>query len=152
MDSLQSSVLCGCFAAVALSLAEGILPLEKFGKQIRLLTAILLLSAMLRPVLSLKDTDFSADTASAAEQSEAVAENLKRVQESAVAESVCQALNQAFAEKQVECTVSACSLHIDTDCSISINEVVITGNVQTGTVYLREWLGPDVTIREGGGT
>ncbi|MBQ8922041.1 MAG: stage III sporulation protein AF [Oscillospiraceae bacterium] len=152
MESLQTAVLCGCFAAIALSLAEGILPLEKFGKQIRLLTAVLLLSALLRPVLNLKDADFSGGTDSAAQQTEAITEQLRAAQESAVAESVCQALNQALAEKQVKCTVSSCALHIDGDRSISINEVVITGNVQTGTVYLREWLGAKVTIREGGGT
>jgi len=152
MESLQTAVLCGCFAAVGLSLAEGILPLEKFGKQVRLLTVILLLSALLRPILGLKSEDFSADTAAAENQTAALTESLRSAQEAAVSESVCIALNRTLAEKNVECTVSACSLHIEDDCSISINEVVITGNVQTGTVYLREWLGTEVTIREGGGT
>lgn len=152
MESLQTAVLGGCFAAVGLSLAEGILPLEKFRNQIRLLTVILLLSVLLRPLLGLKYADLSTDTASVGAQTAALTDSLRSAQEAAVSESICIALNRTLAEKNVECTVSSCSLHIEDDCSISINEVVITGNVQTGTVYLREWLGTEVTIREGGGT
>ncbi|MBR3268996.1 MAG: hypothetical protein IKI58_09810 [Oscillospiraceae bacterium] len=150
MGMLRSAVLCGCFASVAFSLAEGILPLERFQKQIRLLITVLLLSVLLRPVLHLKDAELSIQDADVNPQTETLTASLKQAQESAVSESICNALNRALSEKNIACTVSECSLHIDPDNSIIINEVVITGNVQTGTVYLREWLGTEVKIREGG--
>ena len=73
---------------------------------------------------------------------------IQKLQEGAVADSICTALNNALTEKAVPCRVVNCSLHIADDGSIIINEVLITGNAQTGKVYLREWLGNEIPIRE----
>jgi hypothetical protein len=149
-ESIRTTVQCACFAALALSLAEGILPLERFGKQLKLLTAILMLTAILRPLLRLPQSDFDTGRAKAGAETDEITYNLRQAQESAVAQSICTALNQALQEKKVRCRVVSCAVHIGDDGCISISEVEITGNTQTGTVYLREWLGAETAIREGG--
>ena len=145
MEHLRAAVLAACCAALALTLAESMLPTEKFHRQIRLMMTLLLLTAVLKPLTGL---DFSpltdglpADTA--AEDFTTLAE---QAYTEAVAERIVSSLNEALAEHHVNCTVTALDVHIQTDGSIVINEVVIRGNILTGTVYLREWLGDAVTV------
>ena len=84
------------------------------------------------------------------QQASDLIEAAAEMQEQAAAERICNALNRELAEKQVNCRVTEVCLHIQQDGCISINEVKAEGNLLTGTVFLREWLGNDVTITEGG--
>ena len=148
METLRTTVLGACIAAAALSLAEGILPAERFGKQIRVLTSVLLLTVLLRPLVTLPDLVLSYPSGTSAAGADEFTAQIQELQEGAVADSICTALNNALTEKAVPCRVVNCSLHIADDGSIIINEVLITGNAQTGKVYLREWLGNEIPIRE----
>ena len=150
MDTLRTTVISACTGALALSLAEGVLPLERFQKQIRLLTAILMMTLILRPLLHLPEAALPVPDISGDLQTADITERLHEMQESAISDSICDALNNAFREKCIPCKVTGCDLHIDETGSIIINEVTVTGNLLTGRVYLREWLGEDISVREEG--
>ena len=150
MENLRNAVLFGCCAAFGLTLAELILPLERFTRQIRLLTAILMMTVILTPLTKLDLSDFTAHLSDENPQASDLIEAAAEMQEQAAAERICNALNRELAEKQVNCRVTEVCLHIQQDGCISINEVKAEGNLLTGTVFLREWLGNAVTITEGG--
>lgn len=143
-------MLCACCTAFGLTIAELLLPAKRFDRQIRLLTAVLMMTAILTPLAKLDLSGFVPDDTAAEIQSADLQTAAIQMQEQAVAESVCRALNRALTEKQVNCRVLDVSLHIQPDGCISINEVTAEGNLLTGTVFLREWLGADVMITEGG--
>ena len=109
-----------------------------------------MMTAILTPLAKLDLSGFVPDDTAAEIQSADLQAAAIQMQEQAVAESVCRALNRALTEKQVNCRVLDVSLHIQPDGCISINEVTAEGNLLTGTVFLREWLGADVMITEGG--
>ena len=146
MDALRTSILAACCAALALTFAEGILPMEKFQRQLRLLMSLLLMTAILKPLtgleLSFGTGSLSADPAAA----EGLAALAEAAYEDAVSARIQGALNSELASHGVSCTVTAVSVHIQEDGGIEISEAVITGNTLTGTVYLREWLGDAVMI------
>lgn len=150
METIRTAVLCACCAALGLSLAEGILPPERFGRQIRLMLAMLMMTAILKPLTKLDFSGVSAEFSDAAETTEEIAALADQARQTAVAESIRNALNRALTENSVPCTVTDVHLHIQADGSIIINEVFITGNALTGSVYLREWLGDETVITEGG--
>ncbi len=146
MDTLRTAVLAACCTALALTLSESVLPTEKFRRQLRLLMTLLLMTAILKSLteldFSLLTTDFQTDF-SAAEELSALTE---AAYEEAIAARILNALNSELDAHSVSCTVQSVSVHIQDDGGIEISEAVITGNTLTGTVYLREWLGDDVTI------
>ena len=145
MDTFRETVLAACCAALALTLAEGVLPAEKFGRQLRLMLSLLMMTAILAPLTQLQLTLPETDTA-AAETAQDLTAAAAEAYRQAYAERITAALNNALAEHHVSCTVQAVDVHIAEDGSIVINEAVITGNTLTGTVYLREWLGETVRI------
>ena len=108
------------------------------------------MTVILTPLTKLGFPGFVPDTAAAEMQSADLQEAALRMQEQAAAERICQALNRSLTEKQVRCRVTEVILHIQPDGCISINEVKAEGNLLIGTVFLREWLGADVIISEGG--
>lgn len=112
--------------------------------------AVLLMTAILVPLTKLDLSDFRTDLSAADAQSADLQTIAEQMQEQAAAENICNALNRALTEKQVPCRVLDVSLHIQPDGGISINEVIAEGNLLTGSVFLHEWLGTDVTISEGG--
>ena len=148
MNSVSTAVLCGCVTALALTIAEGILPMERFAKQIRLLFSLLMLTALLTPLTKLNLLTNAPDPAAAEQYSEEIAAQADSARISAVKESVLHALEHAIAEHKVPCTVKEISLHISDNDSIIIDEVQITGNLLTGAVYLHEWLGDSILITE----
>ncbi len=133
-----------------MTLTEQILPLEQFERQLRLLIVILMMTAILVPLTKLDFSDFRPDLSAAEAQSTDLQAAAAQMQEQAAAENICNALNRALTEKQVPCHVLDVSLHIQPDGCISINEVTVEGNLLTGSVFLREWLGTDIIISEGG--
>ncbi|MBR6107057.1 MAG: hypothetical protein IKQ39_03525 [Oscillospiraceae bacterium] len=150
MDALQTTVICACTGALGLSLAEGILPAERFRKQLRLLTAILMMTVILRPLMQLPAAKLPEFSTQSSVSTGELTEDLQKIKEHAVADSICDSLNNAFREKCIPCKVTGCDVHIERDGSIIINEVTVTGNYQTGCVYLREWLGAEIPVREEG--
>ena len=145
MDTFRTAVTAACCAALALTLAEGILPAERFHRQLRLLMSLLLMTAVLKPLTGLH-LDFPAETAEAETAAADLTALAEAAYEQALSERIVSALNSALTEHGVGCTVTAVDVHIQEDGSIVINEAVITGNTLTGTVYLREWLGDAVTV------
>ena len=150
MDTIRSTVLFACCTALGLSLAEQLLPTEHFARQIRMLTAILMMTAILVPLTKLDLSAFRIGMDAAESQTENLQDIAADMQEQAAAESICSALNRALTERNVNCRILSVSLHIQSDGCISISEVTASGNLLTGTVFLHEWLGDDVTITEGG--
>jgi len=149
MEHLHTAVTCACCAALGLTLAESVIPLERFEKQIRLLLAILMMTVILTPLTKLDLSAFTANAAYAAESADDLTEIANAAQQSAVTESIIAALNRALASNGVNCEVIAVDVHIQPDGGICINEVTVRGNLLTGSVYLREWLGADTAITEG---
>ncbi len=148
-DQIRTAVLAACCTAIGLTAAEYIVPLEKFEKQIRLIFAVIMMTVILTPLTKITGGMVSEipETQLTAED---ITENAKRMQEQAAAESIRTALNHALTEKESGCTVESVIVHIPETGGIDIIEVKVTGNLLTGTVCLREWLGDSVTITEGG--
>ena len=146
MDSASAGIFCICCAALGLTLAQEIIDTERFQKQIRLLMTMLLLTVILT---RFRMTDFSqlrdisGGTDSTAAEILANAEALKT---EAVAEQIRTGLNRALEAHKAPCEVAEIDLHIPADGGIVIDRAVLSGNLLTGTVYLREWLGGDVMI------
>lgn len=109
-----------------------------------------MMTAILVPLTKLDFSGFRPDLSAAEAQSTDLQAAAAQMQEQAAAENICNALNRALTEKQVPCHVLDVSLHIQPDGCISINEVTVEGNLLTGSVFLREWLGTDIIISEGG--
>ncbi len=126
------------------------MPLEQFERQLRLLIVILMMTAILVPLTKLDFSDFRPELSAAEAQSTDLQAAAAQMQEQAAAENIRNALNRALTEKEVPCKVLDVILHIQQDGSISINEVTVEGNLLTGSVFLREWLGTDIIITEGG--
>lgn len=126
------------------------MPLEQFERQLRLLIVILMMTAILVPLTKLDFSDFRPELSAAEAQSTDLQAAAAQMQEQAAAENISKALNRALTEKEVPCKVLDVILHIQQDGSISINEVTVEGNLLTGSVFLREWLGTDIIITEGG--
>lgn len=150
MEQIHTAVFCTCCTALALSLAEGLLPFARFEKQLRLIFSLILMTAMLKPLTKIQFPAVSERQAEAAAYAEEIAEQAALAREQAAAESVRNALNRTLAEQNVPCKVTAVRLHILNDGSIDICEVIISGNLLTGRVCLRELLGSGVTVTEGG--
>ena len=148
LKSMYSAVLCGYCAAMGLSIAEWIIPMERFQKQIRLLFSALLLIALLKPLTNLNLPSVPAADGGARQFSEKITALADEARENAVRESVQNALNRALSEHQVECTVKEVCMHISDTGSIMIDEIKITGNQLTGAVYLHEWLGEEISVTE----
>ena len=53
MDTIRTTVLFACCTALGLTLAEQLLPAGQFAKQIRMITAILMMTAILVPLAKL---------------------------------------------------------------------------------------------------
>lgn len=115
-----------------------------------MMTAILLMTTLLIPLTKLDLGAFRTDLSAAETQSAALQDAALQMQEQAAAERITAALNAALAERQVSCRILDVSLHIQPDGSISITEVTAEGNLLTGTVLLKEWLGTDISVTEGG--
>ena len=150
MEHISTSVLGVCLTAAALTLTEGVLPVGKFERQIRLLFAAVLLTVLLRPLAEIRLSGFEQKPDASQTAAADLTELAKQAQEQAICESIRNSLNQQLAEKDIPCTVTGVSAYISEDGSIGISEVRISGNLLTGRVCLKEWLGREIRITEGG--
>ena len=148
MAHLSDAVFSICCIAFGIALAEELLPAEGFRRQIRILTVLLLTAAVAKSVAGINFTGFQSYPASPAPESAEIEERAVRMQETALSETVLNGLNRALQEKSVPCRVTEVHLHITDGGSILIDRVTVSGNVLTGTVYLREWLGSGTEIKE----
>lgn len=148
MDTLQSTVLAVCMVTVGLSFAEHLVNMERFGRQIRWLTVLLLMICMLRPWNSDLRTDASLWLPQTDEQQQA--EELQAAADRLLVESISaqlqQSLNAALQEQNVNAQITAVDVHIAEDGSIDIKGMTVSGNRLTAAIYLREWVGDDITI------
>lgn len=149
-DSIRTAVLAACCTAIGLTAAEYIVPLEKFEKQIRLIFAVIMMTVILTPLTKIGSSSIISEVPESQFTAEEITDNARQMQEQAAAESIRTALNHALTEKESGCTVESVTVHIPETGGIDIIEVKVTGNLLTGTVCLREWLGDSVTITEGG--
>ncbi len=148
MTTPEASIFAACTIALGLSLAEGIIPMERFGKQIRWLFTLLLMIGMLSPLRAWDATAFMEALQPADTQTQS--EDLQNAADTLLCDSIesqlITTLNQKLAEHNAPCVVEALDVHIQEDGSIVINEAAISGNILTGTVYLHEWLGADLNV------
>lgn len=150
MQELQTSVLFLCLTAAGLTFAEGMLPDSRFGKQIRLILAALLLTVMLKPLTGIRFGVFGASLRTSEAETAELTALAEQAENKAVCESIRSALNRELILREIPCEVTAVSAHISADGSIVISEIQLSGNLLTGSVCLKEWLGPDIRITEGG--
>lgn len=150
MQNLQTAIMVICLAAAALTLAEGLVPDHRFEKQIRLIFSAVLMTVMLKPLTEIRLQGTRRIRAEPEAGAAELTELAEQAKEQAVCESIRSALNQELCLKEIPCEVTEVSAHIGTDGSIVISEVAVTGNLLSGSACLREWLGPDIEITEGG--
>ncbi len=148
MDTLQSTVLAACMVTVGLSFAEHLVNMERFGRQIRWLTVLLLMICMLRPWHNNLHTDASQflpqiDEQQQAEQLQTAADKLLM---KSISAQLQQSLNVALQEQKVNAQITAVDVHIAEDGSIDIKGMTVSGNRLTAAIYLREWVGDEITI------
>lgn len=148
MDTLAQTVTAACIIALGISLAESLIPMERFGKQIRWICTLLLFIGMLRPWVGTDDWPLSQLPTD--DNDHTYTEDLQSAADSLLTESIAQqlkqTLNASLAEHKVNAEILSVDVHIDDDGSISIKQITVTGNLLTATVYLREWLGDDAEI------
>ncbi|MBR6761076.1 MAG: hypothetical protein IKM30_03470 [Oscillospiraceae bacterium] len=148
MQTIETAILAACSIALGLSLAEGIIPMERFGKQIRWLFSLMLMIGMLTPLRTWDAAAFRENLQTNNPQSSM--EDLQHAADTLLCDSIEQqliaTLNQKLSEHKAPCTVQALDVHIQEDGSIVIYEAAISGNILTGSVYLHEWLGADLNI------
>lgn len=149
IENLRTTVLFACCTAFGLTLTKLLLPLEQFERQLRMMIAVLMMTAILVPLTKLDLSGFMPDLSAAETQSADLQTAAAQMQEQAASENIRNALNHALNEKDVPCRVLDVTLHIQPDGCISISEVTAEGNLLTGSVFLHEWLGKDVIITEG---
>lgn len=150
MQNLQTSVLLVCLTAAALTLAEGLLPDQKFEQQIRLILAAVLLTVMLKPLAGIHFGGFGSSLHESQAETAELTDLAEQAKNQAVCESIRSTLNREFNQREIPCEVTAVSAHISEDGGIVISEIQLSGNLLTGSVCLKEWLGPDIRITEGG--
>ncbi|MGN0648312.1 MAG: hypothetical protein ACI4J3_06765 [Oscillospiraceae bacterium] len=148
MDTLQSTVLAVCMVTVGLSFAEHLVNMERFGRQIRWLTVLLLMICMLRPWSSNLRSDASlwlpqTNEHQQAEELQAAADRLLL---QSISTQLQQSINAALREQNVNAQITAMDVHIAEDGSIDIKGLTVSGNLLTAAIYLREWVGDDITI------
>lgn len=145
MDALETGIFCTCMAAMGLRLAEGILPMARFSKQIRTLFITFLLICLLRPLVGLELSSVAPDlsTDSMTQDMAAMGETARC---NAVSTCIQKSLQSELDAHHVECEILDIAVHIEENGGIVIDEVWITGSTLTGTVYLREWLEEGVKI------
>ena len=151
MEQIRTAVLYLCLTVVGLVLAEHILPVEKYAKQLRLMTAAILLTVLLKPLAGFRLPLLHAEQNPPESTVSELTGLAEQARDSAVSESLCCTLNQQMQANHVPCEVTAVSAHISEDGSIVISEITVSGDRLTGSVYLHEWLGSEVTVTEGGG-
>ena len=144
---MREAIFCGCMAALALTLAAGMVDMGKYRRQMRILFTAVMLTAVLRPLAGMRLPAMLPADGTAGESAGQSYRTAQEIQEEAVALRTRTALNQALAEQEVPCEVLAVDVHIQADGRIEISGVTIAGNIQTGTVFLREWLGEQCVIR-----
>ena len=145
MNVLENGIFCACMTAMGLRLAEGVLPMARFSKQIRTLFMTFLLICMLRPLVGLELSSVVQEVPimDISEELSAMGEAARC---EAVAQSIRKSLDAELHAHHVECEVAEVAVHITEEGGIVIDEVWITGSTLTGTVYLREWLDEGVKI------
>ncbi len=148
MDTFKSTVLAVCIVTIGLSFAEHLVNMERFGKQIRWLTVLLLMICILRPWSGGLQTDASLWLPQTEENQHA--EDLQQAADRLLQESVSaqlrQSLNAALEEHDVNAKITAIDVHIAENGSIDIKGMTVSGNLLTAAIYLREWIGDDVDI------
>lgn len=107
---------------------------------------LLLVTSAVKAVAGIDFSAFSLPEAEPSSTTVQIAEQAGRMQKNALCETVQSGLNRALSERKVPCQVVKTDLHITDSGSITIDRVSVKGNLLTGTVYLREWLGPDAEI------
>lgn len=150
MDSMQTAVLCACLTALGLTLAEHILPVERFERQIRLIFSVLMTAAILKPLTNLDFSPIFSDCTAESFSSDEICSMADQARTAAVCESLMQTLNRELTQRNIPCRVTAVDANITESGSIDISEVQTEGNLITGRVYLQEWLGGNIKITEGG--
>ncbi len=148
MDTLQTTVLAVCTVTIGLSFVEHLVNMERFGRQIRWLTVLLLILCLLRPWCNGLQSDASLSLPEIDEEQQA--EDLQAAADRLLCESIStqlqHSLNAALQEEKVNAQITAIDVHIATDGSIDIKGMTVTGNLLTAAIYLREWVGDDITI------
>ncbi len=148
MDTLQTTVLAVCTVTVGLSFVEHLVNMERFGRQVRWLTVLLLMICMLRPWLGGLQSNSNISLPVIDEHQQA--EDLQAAADSLLLKSVSaqlqQSLNAALKEENVKAEITAMDVHIAEDGSIDIKGMTVTGNLLTAAIYLCEWVGDDITI------
>lgn len=151
MEQIRTAVLYLCLTVTGLTLAEQILPLEKYAKQLRLITAAILLTVLLKPAADFRMPLLHTEQNPPEQIASELTGLAEQARDCAVSQSILCTLNQQMQANNVPCEVTAVSAHISEDGSIVISEVTVSGDRLTGSVYLHEWLGSDVAVTEGGG-
>ncbi len=148
MDTLATTVSAACVIAVGMAFAEHLVNMERFGRQIRWLTALLLFLCILRPWCGQPIKPSHRLEIPSAEHG--YAEDLQEAADGLLTESIGtqlrQTLNNQLETHGVSAKVENVDVHITEDGSIDIKRVTVSGNLLTAAIYLREWLGEDTTI------
>ena len=150
MATMKAVVLTACFLGIAVSIADTLKPGERFGKQIRLIFAVLFIIGITAPFLKdgipeLSDIDSVEASAVYMDIQEAVDDQLKESIESNIGSS----LGALLAEKEITADKITVSINIEDGKSISINKVTLRcGNIAAAEAVIKAALGTEVTVVE----
>lgn len=138
MNAICISVLGVCLLSVAVGLGLLICPDTALKKQIKFLTALLCIPALLQPLKTIHVPD-SLETIQNAQNDQTV--------QTLTEQAVKQAVSNLLAQHQISCSDLEITLHIDENHCISISEVSLTcDDYQNAVRLLRETFDEGVTL------
>lgn len=149
MDTVRQVVLCACAVSIALSMADMMMPSERFFKQLRFLFSLILMIGVTAPMVkgevSLQKVMAAADAAPVTDTQEMVQESVCHSAE----ENLEAALTAQLTSAGIGCEALSVQIHIDEDGRISISEVRLRcPEPEAAKRILAAQLGADVPVTE----
>lgn len=112
-----------CLLAIALSIAEGLMPSEKFAREIKIIFGLILIIGIAKPVAGVFHGLSFPDTTSADIQIENIQKNTNSILENSIENNLCNEIKSMLSERGITSTEIYVNVNISEDFCISFNEV-----------------------------
>lgn len=120
---MNEIVLAVCLTAIGLSIAEGLMPSEKFAREIKIIFGLILIIGIANPVLKLFKSFSLPDTSYTDIQIENIQNNTASVLENSIENNLCSAISSMLSEKDIVLNEIYVDVNISENYCISFNEV-----------------------------
>lgn len=149
---MESAVLSICIVSLAASISENLTAGTKFGKQVKFILSLIVISVILRPFsdgIALPDISDIPDTPEFQQYSD---EFYNSEMKSRISENISETLESLLLENGINTEFIDTDINISDSDSISINSVTVgTDNFQQAERIIKENLGEETEVLNGYG-